>query len=118
MQTIRTIRKILLSIEYKNWSIIATQKGDGFLLQVQFMGFDTDGSGKEELQKCRKWYISAHSCDAEIIRTCFLAIKQAEEHEICERFKYKGEQIYNPHIDPEQMIPFIKTKPFQTRTNQ
>lgn len=115
MQTIDNVKKLVGDVQYNKWDFVVTEKGDGFLLQIQFMGEDTDGSGKVELQKCRKWYISPHSCDAEIVRTCFIAVKQAEEHELCERFRFKGKQIYNPHIDPVQLATFVEGDPFQTR---
>lgn len=115
MQTLENVKKIISFIQYKDWIFVVLTKGDGFLIQVQFLGEDTDGSGKTELQKCRKWFISQHSGDSEIIRSCFLAIRQAEEHELCERFLYKGQQIYNPHLDMDRMADFIIAKPFETR---
>lgn len=115
MQTLNSVKKLVCDVQYNGWDFVITEKGDGFLLQIQFMEKDTDESGKVELQKCRKWYISPYSCDAEIIRTCFIAVKQAEEHELCERFRFKGRQIYNPHIDPVQLAAFVEGNPFQTR---
>lgn len=115
MQTLENVNKIISLIQYKDWKFVVLTKGDGFLIQVQFMGEDTDGSGQMELQKCRKWFISQHSGDSEIIRSCFLAIRQAEEHELCERFLYKGQQIYNPHLDMDRMADFITAKPFEVR---
>lgn len=115
MQTLQTIHDILSEVKYKDWQFVVDRKGDGFLIQVQFMGEDTDGSGKLELQKCRKWFVSQHSCDSEVVRSCFLAIRQAEEHELCERFHYKGHQVYNPHLDMTMMADFISKKPFQVR---
>lgn len=115
MQTLNTIKKIVGQVKYKDWAFVVRKKGDGFLIQVQFMGEDTDGSGKMELQKCRKWFVSQYSCDSEVVRSCFLAIRQAEEHELCERFHYKGHQVYNPHLHMDLMAEFISKKPFQTR---
>lgn len=116
MQTLEKIKSIVSHVKYKDWQFVVGKKGDGFLIQVQFMGEDTDGSGKLELQKCRKWFVSQHSCDSEVVRSCFLAIRQAEEHELCERFHYKGHQVYNPHLDMDRMADFICAKPFEVRT--
>lgn len=115
MQTLNSIKKLVSDVEYGGWEFVVTEKGDGFLIQIQFISSDSDNPGVLELQKCRKWYVSPHSCDAEVIRTCFIAVKQAEEHELCERFRFKGKQIYNPHIDPVQLAAFVDGKPFQTR---
>lgn len=115
MQTLDKIKSIVSHVKYKDWQFVVGKKGDGFLIQVQFMGEDTDGSGKLELQKCRKWFVSQHSVDSEVIRSCFLAIRQAEEHELCEHFHYKGHQVYNPHLDMNSMAEFISKKPFEVR---
>ena len=58
-------------------------------LQVQFMGEDVE-TGKVELQKCRKWVLSYHMTETEIVNTAFKAIQAAEDHEIREFFRYKG----------------------------
>ena len=36
-------------------------------------------------------------CDTEVVRTVFVAIKQAMMHEIEEKFKFNGKRIFNPH---------------------
>lgn len=115
MQTLSTIQQIIAQVKYKDYQFILTKKGDGFNLQVQFVGIDTD-TGKQGLQKCRKWYISPHMVPTEIVRTCFLAIRQAEEHELCENFRYKGVQIFSPHLDLDKMAEFVNTKPFECRS--
>ena len=51
------------------------------------------------MQKCRKWFISKHMTENEIIRTAFMAVEKAEYHELCEKFKYRGKLIANPHLD-------------------
>ncbi len=114
MQTLKSIKNLINQVSYKDYEFNIFKKGDAFLIQVQFMGTDTD-TGKVELQKCRKWYISAYSCDSEVVRSCFLAIRQAEEHELTENFKYKGIQVFNPHLDMDKLAEFVGTKPFQTR---
>lgn len=108
MQTLKTIKQLVARIKYKDWEfrIIAKDKNT-ILIQPQFKGADSD-TGKIELQRCRKWYISKYMCDSEIIRTCFLAIQQAEEHELCEHFKFDGQAIYTPHLNLKTMADSIK----------
>lgn len=47
--------------------------------------------------KGRKWYVSPHATDGEILQTILKAIITFEEHEIRERFEYKGRRIFGPH---------------------
>lgn len=117
MQTLSRVKEIIDRIRYKDWEFLVMEKGDGFLIQATFMGIDVE-TGKVELQKCRKWYVSPHSCDSEIVRSVFLAVRQAEEHELCENFIYKGQQVYNPHLDMDMMADFIATKPLEKRQEQ
>ena len=117
MQTLDSVQKIVSLVKYKDWAFLVMDKADGFLIQATFNGLDVD-TGKVELQKCRKWYVSAHSCDSEIVRSMFLAVRQAEEHELCENFNYRGQQVYNPHLDMDSMADFIATKPLEKRTEQ
>ena len=47
----------------------------------------------------RKWQLSWHMTDSEVVQTCWLAAKTAMEHELRERFKWEGECIFRPHFD-------------------
>jgi hypothetical protein len=47
----------------------------------------------------RKWYISPHMTDSEIVQTIFLACKVAMEHELREQFKFEGQPVFDPHHD-------------------
>lgn len=52
----------------------------------------------------RKFYISPHMTDGEIVQTIFLACKIAMEHELREQFKYKGVSVFDPHYDIEELV--------------
>jgi len=52
----------------------------------------------------RKFYISPHMTDGEIVQTIFLACKIAQEHELREQFKYKGVSVFDPHYDLDQLV--------------
>jgi hypothetical protein len=56
-------------------------------------------TGEVKLQKCRKWYLSSHACESEIIRTAYKAIEAAELHELQENFIYCGQRIFDPHLN-------------------
>jgi hypothetical protein len=106
---IKDLNKILSKCQFNDWHFVTMEKGDGFLMQVQFIGKDAI-TGKVALQKCRKLYISSFACKGEIVRTAFKAVLAAVEHEVCETFKYKDVAIFNPHIDPDQMSKKLTKK--------
>lgn len=57
----------------------------------------------------RKWYVSPHMTDGEIVQTVFLAIRTAQEHELREQFKFKGMRVFDPHYDIHNLIAFIES---------
>lgn len=54
-------------------------------------------TGELTVQEGRKFYVSEHMTDEEILRTMLLAIHVFEEHEANECFRYRGERVLNPH---------------------
>ncbi len=61
-------------------------------------------SGVEEIWKGRKWYLSEHMTDDEIIKTSFAAFEAAVKHEVLEGFKVDGKVLFNPHINFEELL--------------
>jgi hypothetical protein len=45
----------------------------------------------------RKFYLSPHMTDEEILQTALLAVILFEEHEVRERFTFDGKRIFSPH---------------------
>lgn len=110
--TFPEIKKFIAdNISYKDWEFHVRQKGEAIYLQIQFLAFCNAGKKNQELvgtrlmnrQHCRKWMLSEHMTPTEIVRTCYLAVRQAEEHEMQENFKFMGRDIFNPHIDVLQL---------------
>ena len=94
-----TCVEVLLSqIDYKNWEFRLNfpQNGPNYL-QLVFR----DEHGVE--WKSRKWPISIHMTKSEVVQTCFLAVKVAEEHEMREQFLYRGLAIFGPHFDCDKL---------------
>ena len=90
-------------------------KGDGFLVQLIFQGKNND-NGKVETQSCRKWYVSSHSTDTEVIRTAYKACEAAVLHELDELFLFQGERIYNPHYDAVALVEMARDARVGVRT--
>lgn len=56
----------------------------------------------------RKWRISKHMTDSEIVQTIFKAVLTALEHETRENFLYKGQAVFDPHYDLDKLVALRK----------
>jgi hypothetical protein len=61
-----------------------------------------EGSWKE--WHGRKFYLSHHMTQDEIVKTAYLAFKLAVEHEIMEGFSMLGRTLFNPHVDYVELL--------------
>lgn len=115
--TLKSLKRIIDNISYKNWRFNLEQRRDCFVLQIRFYAPDSQ-TAVNEWQHCRKWFVSSHACSAEIVRTAWKAVLAAEEHEAAETFKYKGVTIHSPHLDPDAMARIYQNekKPLNRRT--
>lgn len=106
MLTVNEIKAIVYKIKYRDWVFHVSYEAATYVsdlwLQVHFMAQDTE-SNSFSLQKCRKWRLSVHMTETEIVRTAWKALLAAVEHEAGEEFLYDGVAIYNPHIDVQHL---------------
>ncbi len=65
--------------------------------------------------KGRKWYISPHMTESEIVQTAFLAVKTWLEHEAREMFTYKGQKVFNPHFSVGKLGELAANEEFDVR---
>jgi hypothetical protein len=91
---------ILKRVHYKDWTFEVHPTVDGathYYLRVGFKHGD-------ELWHGRKWLLSPHMTDSEIVQTAFLAVKTAEEHETREQFTYLDAAVFGPHLDVDVLF--------------
>ena len=92
-----------------NWELFFDgDENEEYYLQVKCKGI-CNSTGKQFNWSGRKWRLSKHMTDGEIVQTALLACLSASEHEIREQFKYKGESIFDPHYDIEQLVELRKS---------
>lgn len=103
------IEAIIREIKFMDREFIISTMGDGFYLQMTYFEMDVD-TGKLELQKTRKWYISPYATTSEIAQTAFKCVITSQEHIAREHFTYKGERVYGPHLDVEELVALHKAK--------
>jgi hypothetical protein len=106
MLTRKNLERIIADIRYKDWTFRLGGSGDDMYLQVVFNAYDVT-TGKEELQKCRKWRLSKFMIPAEVVRTAWLAVAQAEMHEAAENFLYRKQAVHNPHLDYDALVEWM-----------
>jgi hypothetical protein len=107
MLTLESIKETVAQIDFNDWHFhVGTYEDGQPYLQVLF--YDKDRiTGALELQRCRKWVLSFHMVNSEVVRTAFQAVKAAMMHELEEAFRYKGRRIFNPHMDLDKLADAI-----------
>lgn len=101
-QTTASLHKLISDCQFKDWNIVLRFDDLRPYVQIQFKDKDNFGT-EEEMQYGRKWMLSYHMCDTEVVRTVKKAIDAAMQHEVDESFKYKGRTIFNPHRSVEAL---------------
>ncbi len=125
--TLLDIEKLVASITYKpGWIIAVGTDGEGNRPYVQAhvtdesdLTMDPTGKSAERTPWASgKRYLSFFMCRQEIVGAVFGLIKDAEEHETREWFRYRGASIFNPHLDPDVLVEMARKKAsFNVRDN-
>lgn len=94
------IQVILDRCEFKDRSFRLLEKGDGFLIQMQYSEPDVEHpEAGDVLQSTRKWYVSPFSTESEIVETVWACVCRSQIHTASEHFTYCGERVYSQHLD-------------------
>lgn len=72
-------------------------------LQVEYEATCTK-SGKREVWKGGKHYLSEYMTNDEIVKKAYVAFEQAVKHEVMESFKVDNIILFNPHVDFEELL--------------
>lgn len=67
-------------------------------LQLEGFGRCND-TGLPNRWSSRKWLLSQHMLEGEIVQTCLMAVLAALEHETREQFTYEGVRVFDPHFN-------------------
>lgn len=77
--------------------------GDRIYLQIAYDS-KCSKTGEVDHWKGRKWYLSEHMTDDEVVKTAYVAFEAAVKHEILEGFKVDGKILFNPHVNFEALL--------------
>lgn len=78
-------------------------------LQIEYHAKCTN-SGKKEVWKSGKHYLSEFMTDDEIVKKAYVAFEQAVKHEVMESFKVDNIILFNPHVDFEELLKVSKNE--------
>ncbi|MGM5019245.1 hypothetical protein [Tardiphaga sp. 367_B4_N1_1] len=103
-------QNILRRISYPGYGIVLEAEhreglGTGpFYLRVSCDEGLCNITGKPMGWKGRRWRLSPHMTDGEVVQTAFMAVMTANEHETREKFKYRDVTVFDPHYDIEKLV--------------
>ena len=66
-------------------------------------------------QRGRKWRLSAHMTDSEVVQTAFAAVLAWEEHEAREAFHFRDIPVFSPHFCIEDLVALARYAHFDAR---
>jgi hypothetical protein len=92
------------------------EKGDGYLVQMEYFEADVEKPGSEPVsQKTRKWYVSPFMSESEIVETCWAMVCRSAIHIASENFQYRGKRVYSQHFDIHGRMYLVDHNSFDTR---
>jgi hypothetical protein len=103
--TLSTLQAFVQRIHFEGYGFRVLEKGDGFLLQGEYTEDDVE-TRNPELQRTRKWYISPHMTQTEVVDTCFALCERSMRHRCREHFTFDGLRIFSPHIPLHARVAF------------
>lgn len=110
------IQNILNAINFKDRKFLLLDKGDGFLIQMEYFEPDVEKPGSDPVsQKTRKWYVSPFSTESEVVETCWAMVCRSQMHVASEHFTYKGWRVYSQHFDINSRIDMCHDEMFDVR---
>lgn len=108
MMTVLEMQDIISRIRYRpNWNLYVFYDTERRLIILQLVIREPDCYMPLEPpveQKGRKWLLSNHMTESEVVMTAFKALLTAEEHEARERFTYRARRIFGPHINVNRLV--------------
>lgn len=103
--------KIIARIEFINYHIFLGTGHGGVYLRASYLEADIYGGpqAEKEIQYTRKWLLSPHMTESEIVFTSFKCCATSFEHRSREYFTYKGARIAGPHFNVNDLVALCIT---------
>lgn len=105
MLTMIEFQKIIDNISVPfGWSILLRYDDHRPYLQIEDKNGVDNFTGEPLPWRGRKWMLSPYMCVSEVVRTAYKAMQTAVEHEVNERFLYKGKAVFDPHRNIDLLV--------------
>lgn len=85
------------------WLRVSPRPEDRWLQVEAILADNLNPASPPASRTGRKWRLSVHMTKSELVRTIFMACLAFQEHELRERFRYRGMAIFGPHIDVDAL---------------
>lgn len=100
-----SLQEILNDIEFQQSRFLIHERPDGFFVQLAKEEDDVE-TGQRELYYGRKWFVERTATRSEVVRTAFKAVVTWQEHEARDHFTYRGQRIFGPHVEVDDLLNF------------
>lgn len=107
MKTESDFRAVLDLVFFPGFRFLLKHDGN-YYLQVECNEGTCNVTGQPLVWRGRKWRLSPHMTDGEVVQTAFMATMAAMEHEIREKFTYRTVSVFDPHYDIEKLVALRK----------
>lgn len=98
---------ILKDVQFNDYSFIVGKDGENYYMQALFDAPCNNFGGVVTTQSTRKWRLSVHMTKSEVVQTALKLVLTSIEHEAREKFKYRGQPIFGPHYDVDQLVDIV-----------
>lgn len=98
---------VLTRVSYPKFYFVVGVVNGSYYMQIE-CNDKCNVTDAEITWKSRKWNLSVHMTDGEIVQTAFKAVLTAMEHEVREKFTYRDVAIFDPHYDIEKLVELRK----------
>ena len=105
---------ILADIKYEDYRFEIVEKQGLLFVYGKYVEADIMTNDPTD-QNTRKYYISEHMIPSEVVQTILLLVKTSLEHRMREHFLYKGQRIYGPHFDVDELVQVCVDKKIDYR---
>lgn len=100
MQTCESIQAIVDQVRCSlmpRWQLRLRSDCFSRFLQVEDVDARCALTGEPTTWRGRKWLLSLHMTETEVVCTAFKALEAAFDHELREHFTYKSVRVFDPH---------------------
>ena len=105
---------VVAKVKFQNYQFVVRLGHGGFFLQGIYDEPDVETKTVEK-QFTRKWLLSPHMTDSEIVQTAFKLCMTSMEHRCREDFMFEEERVYSPHYNVNDLLQLCRQKRFDNR---